>query len=139
MFTESNIVSNEALEKTLAKLMKDRDFEELEHNEVSVGIFVYNNVTPTDVGGRIQIATELEKTMGYDAVIYINDDFLTFCDEQDIEAYIYQLLLSISPVVVGRENARIIKLEKEIGVRVSRETVRRYGREINWYRELYAG
>jgi len=137
MFTELNIDSSAELDQIVEGLLHDRDFAELHDNFVSVGIFIYRNNNPTEVPGRIQIATEVEKKMGYDLIIYLNSHWLTYSNHDDIESYIYQLLLSVTPMIVGKENTPVIKLDKEKGIVVCPETVRRYGKGIAWYRELY--
>jgi len=137
MFTEINIDTNDDLTQIVKELLADRDFADLNDNFVSIGIFIYHNNKPTEVPGRIQIATEVEKKMGYDLIIYLNSHWVTYASRVDIESYVYQQLLSVTPMVVGKENTPVIKLDKEKGIVVCPETVRRYGRGISWYNELY--
>lgn len=137
MFTECYIQTDEDLDNMVKSLLKDRDFAELHDNFVGIGIFLFNNGKVAEIPGRIQVATELEKRMGYDVIIYMNAYWVMYNNPTDVEAYIYQMLLSITPLVVGKENSPIIKLNKEKGITVSPETVARYGKGVKWYRDLY--
>lgn len=137
MFTVCNIEKNADLDDVVRDLLCERDFAELRDNFLSIGIYLYHNNRPTDLPGRIQIATEVEKMHGLDIVVYINSHWYTYSKRVEIEAFVYQMLLSVQPMIVGKENTPVIKMDKETGIQVSPETVRRYGKTINWYKELY--
>jgi len=140
MFTDTCIVKDIRLNLLMEGLIGEcRELATLKDNDVDIAIYIYNSGEPTDLGGWIQIATELEKLEGWDAVIYINDYFATYMTGTDIEAFIYQLLLTVEPCIVGKENKRILKIAKASGITVSPKTVAKYGKNIKWYRQLFDG
>ena len=137
MFTVSNIKKNPYLDQALSKLMNAHQFRELKDNGVKVVAYMYENSAPTDQLGKIQIATELEKVHGYDAVIYANSHWMTYAREIDVEAFVFQLLLSLRPMIVGKENTPVLKIDKDAGVIMHPDTVAKYGREISWYKPIF--
>ena len=140
MFTDICIQRDIELSMLLQALIDGcRELAVLKDNDVDIAIFTYVSGELTDVGGWIQLATELEKMEGWDAVIYINDYFRTYMTGLDIEAFIYQLLVTVEPCIVGKDNKRILKIGKTHGITVSPRTVAKYGKDIKWYRQLFTG
>lgn len=137
MFSDCRIRVDRDLEAIVARLMKDRDFAELRDNKVSIGIFIYEDEKPSNFGGRLLIATELEKMLGYDVAIYMNDSWVNYHRPIDVEAYVYQLMLSITPKIVGAMNTCVIFIDRDHEVVMTEATVKRYGREIKWYKSIY--
>lgn len=137
MFTERLVMPDPGLSKIVERLINDREFMELKDNDVSIGIFLMTTFKDMGFGGQIKVATELEKTLGYDVVIYIHDFFVSQNGYDDTEPYIYQMMLSIKPMIVGKENACIIKIDRDSEISVSPATVRRYGKDVRWYKDLY--
>jgi hypothetical protein len=137
MFTMPLIRADDKLTAAVKSLLNEREMEPLKHNEVEIGIYMVTDGKIWEYGGKVVPATDVEKLAGHDVIIYISEAWADMQGDIDVEAMVYQLMSTISPMVKGRNNDAVIEIIRDRNVCVSPETVKRYGKNIKWYKSIY--
>lgn len=131
------IRADDKLTAAVKSLLNEREMEPLKHNEVEIGIYMVTDGKIWEYGGKVVPATDVEKLAGHDVIIYISEAWADMQGDIDVEAMVYQLMSTISPMVKGRNNDAVIEIIRDRNVCVSPETVKRYGKNIKWYKSIY--
>lgn len=139
MFTIPLIRKSERLDDMVSSIMQETEMEILKHNGVTIGAYMVDDGKLWPFGGKASPATEVEKTLGFDVILYISGAWAEEEEDIDIEAKVYQLMINIQPTYKGKENNPSIEINRERDISVSKQTVAKYGTGISWYKSIYEG